>query len=184
MLWSISFEFPFFKLGNTMTPCCWSCLATNLEDHSGCKWFGSPPFTSHDKNPFGRGPASRSLGDNNDHHGLFTTYFILGWSSRSEGLPVLPNPPRWSPQILLQVLCKLRLLQGCRPNFLHCQSLKKSASWGTLAVAPPAFSPVIPTPVPPHVMIWFWLWLCVYIYIYIPSLKLTWPLKIGRNPKR
>ena len=27
------------------------------------EWLGSPPFTSHEVRPFGRGPTTRSLGD-------------------------------------------------------------------------------------------------------------------------
>ena len=34
-----------------------------------CKWLGSPPFISHGVRPFGKGPTTRPLGDNNDHHG-------------------------------------------------------------------------------------------------------------------
>ena len=36
-----------------------------------------PQFISHE-GPFGRGPTTRSLGDNNDHHGLLTTYVRHG----------------------------------------------------------------------------------------------------------
>ena len=41
-----------------------------LEDGAPkCKWLGSPPFISHGVRPFGRGPTTRPLGDNNDQHG-------------------------------------------------------------------------------------------------------------------
>ena len=33
------------------------------------KWLGSPPFIIDKVRPFGRGPTTRSLGDNNDHYG-------------------------------------------------------------------------------------------------------------------
>ena len=34
------------------------------------QWLGSPRFISHGVRPFGRGPTTQSLGDNNDHHGV------------------------------------------------------------------------------------------------------------------
>ena len=34
----------------------------------GCKWLGSPQSISHKVRPFGRGPTTRSLGDENDHY--------------------------------------------------------------------------------------------------------------------
>ena len=38
-----------------------------LEDHPrNCKWLGSPPFISHEIRPFGRGPTTPGLGDEND----------------------------------------------------------------------------------------------------------------------
>ena len=38
------------------------------------KWLGSPPFISHEVRSFGMGPITRSLGDENDLHGLLITY--------------------------------------------------------------------------------------------------------------
>ena len=42
----------------------------HLEDHPRtCKWLGSPLFISHETAMNGRGPITRSLGDETDHHG-------------------------------------------------------------------------------------------------------------------
>ena len=42
------------------------------------KWLGSPPFISHEVRPFVRGPATRSLGDEHDHHGEKTMHLLNG----------------------------------------------------------------------------------------------------------
>ena len=48
----------------------WRNTTNHLGDHPRtCKCLGSPPFISHQVRPFGRGPTTRSLGDENDHHG-------------------------------------------------------------------------------------------------------------------
>ena len=62
-----------------------------MEDHPRtCKWLGSPPFISHESRPFGRGPTTRSLGDEHDHHG----YQPL--TSPGMILQVLPMGKIWS----------------------------------------------------------------------------------------
>ena len=45
-----------------------STFTAFLEDHPFRKWLGSPLFKNHRFRPFGRGPTSPGIGDNNDHH--------------------------------------------------------------------------------------------------------------------
>ena len=63
-----------------------------LPNPSGCKWLGSNPpiYFSHFLGHLEGGPnTTRSLGDNNDHHGLLTTYPSPGMI-----LQVEPNDER------------------------------------------------------------------------------------------
>ena len=50
---------------------------SNLESGN----IGSPPFISHGVRPCGRGPTTRYLGDNNNHHGHQPRYNLTFWIS-------------------------------------------------------------------------------------------------------
>ena len=60
-----------FSVGgkSTWVPGPKSCLSTWRIIQVNGKWLGSPPSISHLHSQFGRGPTTRSLGDENDHHG-------------------------------------------------------------------------------------------------------------------
>ena len=88
-------------------------------------------------------------------------------AARIGDLPALPTPPK-PPSDCCRYYASFVSSGMVTRNSSVAYFTKACASWGTLAVAPPAFSPVIPTPVTPRVMIRFGLCFieksCVYIY--------------------
>ena len=59
-----------------------------ISSQDGRKWLGSPWFISHEHfGQFGRGPTTRSLGDETDHHGLSNHIQVLGMTLAAQKVP-------------------------------------------------------------------------------------------------
>ena len=54
---------------------------------------GSPQFTSHKVRPFGRGPTTPGIGDENDHHELLTSHGYFIHPNKNHPGPRCPKTP-------------------------------------------------------------------------------------------